>query len=72
MYGMEVSSEEGVVLMASYEYKCEEDDTRITIVRGMTDEEIIPYCDTCNQPTVRVYSAPPVKFNGGGFYSTGG
>jgi hypothetical protein len=40
--------------------------------RGMTEDEIIPYCDTCNQPMSRVYSAPPVKFNATGFYSTGG
>ena len=58
--------------MASYEYKCEIDSSTITISRGMTEEEIIPYCDSCNEPMVRVYSAPPVKFNGSGFYSTGG
>jgi predicted nucleic acid-binding Zn ribbon protein len=58
--------------MASYEYKCEIDSSTITISRGMTEQEIIPYCDSCNEPMVRVYSAPPVKFNGSGFYSTGG
>jgi predicted nucleic acid-binding Zn ribbon protein len=58
--------------VASYEYKCEIDSSTITISRGMTEEEIIPYCDSCNEPMVRVYSAPPVKFNGSGFYSTGG
>ena len=58
--------------VASYEYKCEDDSSTITISRGMTEEEIIPYCDSCNEPMVRVYSAPPVKFNGSGFYSTGG
>ena len=61
-----------MVLMASYEYKCSADEQSITISRGMTEDEIIPYCDTCNQPMGRVYSAPPVKFNGTGFYSTGG
>jgi len=59
-------------IMASYEYKCEIDSSIVTISRGMTDDEIIPYCDSCNEPMVRVYSAPPVKFNGSGFYSTGG
>ena len=58
--------------MASYEYKCSNDEQAVTISRGMTEEEIIPYCDTCNAPMSRVYSAPPVKFNGTGFYSTGG
>ena len=72
MHGMEVSSEKGLVLMASYEYKCKADDSTQTIQRGMTDDEIIPLCDSCNSPMDRVYSAPPVKFNGTGFYSTGG
>lgn len=58
--------------MASYEYKCDTDSSTIVISRGMTEEEILPYCDDCNEPMTRVYSAPPVKFNGGGFYSTGG
>jgi predicted nucleic acid-binding Zn ribbon protein len=58
--------------VASYEYKCEIDSSTITISRGMTEQEIVPYCDSCNEPMVRVYSAPPVKFNGSGFYSTGG
>ena len=58
--------------MASYEYMCDSDSEKVTIVRGMTGNEIIPYCDVCNEPMRRVYSAPPVKFNGTGFYSTGG
>jgi len=72
MYGMEAPSQEGLVLMASYEYTCDDDSQTVTIVRGMTEDEIIPYCDTCNDPMRRVYSPPPVKFNGTGFYSTGG
>ena len=58
--------------MASYDYKCDNDLTVITISRGMTEDEIVPYCDKCNEPMSRLYSAPPVKFNGTGFYSTGG
>ena len=72
MYGMEVSSTEGLVLVASYDYKCDNDSTVITVSRGMTEPEIVPYCDECNEPMVRLYNAPPVKFNGSGFYSTGG
>jgi predicted nucleic acid-binding Zn ribbon protein len=58
--------------VASYDYKCDNDSEVITITRGMTEDEIIPYCDKCNEPMSRLYSAPPVKFNGTGFYSTGG
>lgn len=69
---MEVSRTERLVLMASYDYKCDNDSEVVTIIRGMTEDEIIPYCDKCNEPMSRLYSAPPVKFNGSGFYSTGG
>jgi predicted nucleic acid-binding Zn ribbon protein len=58
--------------MASYEYQCPKDEFKITISRGMTEAEIIPYCDECNEPMKRVYVAAPVKFNATGFYSTGG
>lgn len=58
--------------MASYEYKCEADALQVTVVRGMTEDEIIPYCDKCNEPMKRIYNAAPVKFNATGFYSTGG
>ena len=69
---MEVSRTERLVLVASYEYKCDVDSEVITITRSMTEDEIIPYCYKCNEPMSRLYSAPPVKFNGTGFYSTGG
>jgi predicted nucleic acid-binding Zn ribbon protein len=58
--------------MATYEYKCDGDSEVVIVTRGMTEDEIIPYCDTCNEPMSRLYSPPPVKFNGSGFYSTGG
>ena len=58
--------------MASYEYKCDADASKTTIIRGMTEDEILPYCDTCNEPMKRIYNAAPVKFNASGFYSTGG
>jgi putative FmdB family regulatory protein len=58
--------------MASYEYQCKEDEFRTTVHRGMTEDEIVPYCDVCNEPMKRVFTAAPVKFNASGFYSTGG
>jgi predicted nucleic acid-binding Zn ribbon protein len=58
--------------VASYEYRCNNDSEVVVVTRGMTEDEIIPYCDTCNEPMSRVYTAAPVKFNGTGFYSTGG
>ena len=58
--------------MATYEYQCKSDEFKVIIKRGMTEDEVIPYCDKCNEPMKRVYEATAVKFNGPGFYSTGG
>jgi len=58
--------------VATYEYECSNDSERVILTRSMTDDEIIPYCDTCSDPMIRIYTAPPVKFNGTGFYSNGG
>jgi len=44
----------------------------VSIERGMTEEEVIPICENCNNEMKRVYYSAPVKFNGSGFYSTGG
>ena len=58
--------------MATYEYKCELDNQEASVERRMADEEVFPVCNICNQDMKRVYYAAPVKFNGTGFYSTGG
>lgn len=58
--------------MATYEYKCPKDGHITPVKRGMTEKEIIPYCDKCNEPMKRIYTAAPVKFDAPGFYSTGG
>jgi predicted nucleic acid-binding Zn ribbon protein len=41
-----------------------------TIIRGISDKEVVPKCESCNIPLNRVYSSIGVAFNGGGFYST--
>lgn len=56
--------------MPIYEYKCKSCDASMTIVRGITDKEQLPNCNTCNSELSRVYSSVGVAFNGGGFYST--
>jgi predicted nucleic acid-binding Zn ribbon protein len=38
----------------------------------MSEAEVIPICEICKEDMKRVYYAAPVKFNGTGFYSTGG
>jgi putative FmdB family regulatory protein len=58
--------------MATYEYKCDTDNEETSIERRMSENEVVPVCSICNQEMNRVYYAAPVKFNGSGFYSTGG
>jgi putative FmdB family regulatory protein len=36
------------------------------------NENAAPACSTCGERMQRIWSAPAVKFNGPGFYSTGG
>lgn len=58
--------------MATYVYNCRTCGIFTEIVRGMHEVEEIPACSGCGEDMKRVYSPAPVKFNGSGFYSTGG
>lgn len=58
--------------MATYEYICPGDGELVIIERPMSEPEIDYMCDICGAKLQRVWNAPPVKFNGTGFYSTGG
>ena len=58
--------------MATYDYECPADGKVISIVRGMTEPEGEYFCNVCHLQLRRIYNAAPVKFNGTGFYSTGG
>ena len=53
--------------MPLFDFKC----TYCTEVIEI-NENIPPACTTCGETMQRVWSAPAVKFNGTGFYSTGG
>jgi len=58
--------------MATYEYLCPFGNEMVSVERSMMDEEVVPVCENCDTKMNRVYYAAPVKFNGTGFYSTGG
>lgn len=58
--------------MATYEYECPGDGELVMVTRPMSAPEGEYFCETCGDKLRRVYTAPPVKFNGTGFYSTGG
>ena len=72
MWSVEVLGEKWMVLVATYDYECPGDGEIVTIERGMTEAEQEYACGTCGSKLRRIYTAPPVKFNGTGFYSTGG
>lgn len=64
--------------MATYEYECIGDTNcsaageTVTISRPMSEPEGDYNCIVCGYKLKRIYNAAPVKFNGTGFYSTGG
>jgi putative FmdB family regulatory protein len=51
-----------------YDYKCNVCGGQQEIERSIHAEADSPIC--CQQSMTRLYSAPPVKFNGTGYYST--
>ena len=53
--------------MPSYDFKCE---TCTTILE--TEDTALPPCPSCGINMIRIWSVPAIKFNGTGFYSTGG
>lgn len=64
-YGMEV------VLMPTYEFRCDSDKTMIEIQQGFHDGTI-PSCPLCGNNMSKVFSPIPAHFKGSGFYKTGG
>jgi putative FmdB family regulatory protein len=56
-------------MMPIYDYKCNECGGTQEVERSFGDNTE-PIC--CQTVMARVWSAPAVKFNGTGFYSTGG
>lgn len=50
-----------------YDFKCE---TCNLVLE--TNDPALPPCTTCGTTMIRIWSVPAIKFNGTGFYSTGG
>jgi putative FmdB family regulatory protein len=54
--------------LAEYDYRCEVCSKTKTVKRSMTDElERLPYCDGCDIPMARIWTANPVHFKGKGW-----
>ena len=56
--------------MATDEYTCPDDNKTVIIERSIFDAEPEYDCPQCGTTLQRIYTAPPVKFNASGFYST--
>jgi putative FmdB family regulatory protein len=55
--------------MPSYNYKCPECETVLTVTRSIMESDPGYDCGTCNIAMTRVYSVGAIQFNGSGFYS---
>lgn len=53
--------------MPNYDFKC----LTCNIVEEKQDTALPP-CPECGETMARLWQAPAIKFNGSGFYSTGG
>jgi putative FmdB family regulatory protein len=54
--------------MPAYDYKCQDCESTITIIRGIADDEQTPICAHCAREMTRSYdSAPAITFKGTGW-----
>lgn len=58
--------------MPNYEYRCDDCSTSEDHHRDVYDRDKFPTCQYCTRLMRRIIQSTPVKFNGTGFYSTGG
>ncbi len=57
--------------MPKYDFVCTPCDSIIEMHVAFDSNEQ-PACDRCGNYMTKVYTVPAIKFNGSGFYSTGG
>jgi len=58
--------------MPAYDYRCPTCDSTVTIIRGITEDEVKPICITCQAEMPRAYDqAPAVTFKGKGWGKDG-
>lgn len=56
--------------MPKYEYTCLSCDKSEEVERKMSDDEIVPQCETCGSFMTRSYTSVGISFKGSGFYKT--
>ena len=58
--------------MPTYEYRCNECMSLITLSRSVDERDNEVTCPQCGLQSTRIYNSPSIQFKGTGFYSTGG
>jgi putative FmdB family regulatory protein len=53
--------------MPRYDYACTFCDNIVDVERSLTDEEIVPKCYLCEEPTKRIYGIAGTHFKGQGW-----
>lgn len=56
--------------MPSYEFSCDACGTYKILEASVFVDLPAPNCESCSESMRRIFSVPPVRFLGGGFYST--
>lgn len=57
--------------MPTYEYRCNKCMSLTTLSRKVEERDDEVTC-ICGNVSSRIYNTPAIRFNGSGFYSTGG
>lgn len=57
--------------MPTYEYRCDDCRALYVLSRNVNERDDNVEC-VCGSEARRIYNVPAIKFNGTGFYSTGG
>ena len=57
--------------MPTYEYRCNKCMAHQEITRSVDERDDVVTC-ICGHTSTRIYNTPSIRFNGSGFYSTGG
>lgn len=56
--------------MPKYEYACTFCDNVVEVERRITEDEVVPKCYLCDEPTKRVWNSAATHFKGGGWGAT--
>jgi putative FmdB family regulatory protein len=56
--------------MASYDYRCDDCDIKVTVTRSISESDPGYTCEKCGKSLMRIYTMSSPVFKGSGFYRT--